>query len=636
MSAIKPLLLFLSILSNHPAIAQTSPAEVQRISYFKLATDVNAFVAVAADRSGVYAASNVNIHKYDARGNELWTQSLDAGGYVAGAASDGAGAYVLIVLQSSARCVLQRFTPAGMHLWSRELDTCSSLAADPTGVYVYRPIIASSKAELDKYSPDNTALWTREVDTLSIFGEDGFIRSVGFGRMAADTTGVYVVAANINAAAVIAHKWSVGGADLWTRPLKNFDIPRKLAADATGFYLLAGDRQGRTFLRKYDLNGAELWSSESEPTPDPNLVSLAADGSGAYVAARIEWPLFTVLPGQCKSGSGSDSYLRKYNAGTGEEVWTREFGTAQAAWASGLAVTDGSVYVVGEEGTAQVQSDFEHIDAFRPANPTRAGFLARFESAVVSARSGPRIVPDCVVNAASYTGGGVAPWEIVTIFGTEIGPSQPVALQVNPDGRLATMLADTRVLFDGIPAPLLYVSGMQTSAIVPSAVAGKSTVDVQVEHDGVRSVPVTLPVLDARPGIFSMDGSGEGQAAIQNEDGSWNSPSNPAQRGSVITLYATGGAETAPGLKDGQIVSDLLPSTTLPVWVFFDLTDNEFPVPSKAAQILYSGGVPGAIAGLLQINLRVPPDVVRTGDRVPFLLIIGSHWTVYQVRVALR
>jgi uncharacterized protein (TIGR03437 family) len=201
---------------------------------------------------------------------------------------------------------------------------------------------------------------------------------------------------------------------------------------------------------------------------------------------------------------------------------------------------------------------------------------------------------------------------------------------------LATTLAGARVLFNGIAAPLVYVSDRQSSAIVPAAVAGGSTVDVQVEYSGVRSGAVTVPVLEARPGIFSLDGSGAGQAAILNEDGRLNSPANPARRGSVIALYGTGGAETAPGVEDGQIVGEVLPRTSLPVWAMFDLGNNEIPVLPKSAEVLYAGGVPGSVAGLLQINLRVPEDAVTTGNRTPFLLIIGSHWTVYQVSVALQ
>ena len=118
-----------------------------------------------------------------------------------------------------------------------------------------------------------------------------------------------------------------------------------------------------------------------------------------------------------------------------------------------------------------------------------------------------------------------------------MGPSELVRLSLAEDGRLATTLAGTRILFSGVPAPLLYVSDKQSSAIVPYALTGQSSVDVQVEYQGVRSEAVTVPVLTARPGIFGVDGSGHGQGAILNEDGSPNSPSNPAQRGSIIMLY---------------------------------------------------------------------------------------------------
>ena len=101
-------------------------------------------------------------------------------------------------------------------------------------------------------------------------------------------------------------------------------------------------------------------------------------------------------------------------------------------------------------------------------------------------------------------------------------------------------------------------------------------------------------------------------------------------------MYATGGGETAPGVEDGQILSNVIPQINLPVSAFFDLGNNEFQVPSKPAEVLYAGGVSGSVAGLLQVNLRVPANAVATGNAVPFVLIIGSHWTVYQVTVALR
>jgi uncharacterized protein (TIGR03437 family) len=199
---------------------------------------------------------------------------------------------------------------------------------------------------------------------------------------------------------------------------------------------------------------------------------------------------------------------------------------------------------------------------------------------------------------------------------------------------LTTTLADTRILFNGAPAPLVYVSDKQSSAIVPYAVAGRTSVDVQIEYKGVRSEALTVPVLDSRAGIFSLDGSGQGQGAILNEDGSLNSASNPARRGSIITLYGTGGGEVAASVADGQILSNVLPKTSLPVSAIFDI-DNLDDYKPKPGEVLYAGGVSGSVAGLLQVNVRVPANAVATGNAVPFELTIGSHWTAFQVTLAL-
>jgi uncharacterized protein (TIGR03437 family) len=334
--------------------------------------------------------------------------------------------------------------------------------------------------------------------------------------------------------------------------------------------------------------------------------------------------------------------VRKYDP-DGAELWTREFGTSDAAWARGVALDASGVYVVGRDGTAQVDESFNFLGVVGAEISSRSAFLAKFEkTAAAVTGSGPRIFPDCVVNAASYVGGGVAPGEMVTIFGSEMGPPELVSFQNlieegNGVSRLASTLAETRILFDGVPAPLLYVSGKQSSAIVPYAVAGQTSVDVQAEYKGVRSEAVTVPVLASRPGIFTLDASGHGQGAIWNADGSLNSPSNPAQRGSIVSIYGTGGGEAAPGIVDGEILSDDLPGTSLPVSVFFDFYSEYGP---NQGEVLYAGGVSGSVAGLLKLDVRVPPAppdaIVVTAEPVPFALVIGSHWTVFQVTMGLR
>ena len=62
-----------------------------------------------------------------------------------------------------------------------------------------------------------------------------------------------------------------------------------------------------------------------------------------------------------------------------------------------------------------------------------------------------------VLSAASFQGGGVSPGLIVTIFGQKIGPDPLVSATVGADLKFPTTVAETRVLFNGVPAPLIYV-----------------------------------------------------------------------------------------------------------------------------------------------------------------------------------
>ncbi|HUJ23075.1 MAG TPA: glycoside hydrolase family 44 protein, partial [Bryobacteraceae bacterium] len=157
-----------------------------------------------------------------------------------------------------------------------------------------------------------------------------------------------------------------------------------------------------------------------------------------------------------------------------------------------------------------------------------------------------------VVNAASY-GKDVAPGQIVTIFGSNLGPSTLQGLALDSNGLVAASLAGAQVLFDGAPAPLVYVSANQLSAIVPYTAAVAPSTHVQVQYQGVRSDALEVPVVEAAPGIFTNDASGTGQGAILNQDGSRNSAANPAARGSVISIYMTGEGQTDPPGFDGKV-----------------------------------------------------------------------------------
>ena len=177
----------------------------------------------------------------------------------------------------------------------------------------------------------------------------------------------------------------------------------------------------------------------------------------------------------------------------------------------------------------------------------------------------PAITSAGVVNAASFLGGLVAAGEIVAIFGTGMGPAALVGLSLTRAGFVDNFLSDSQVLFDGAPAPLIYVSANQTSAIVPYAVAGKSSTQLQVQYQGRNSNTVTLPVAGAAPALFSLDSSGKGGGAILNQDSNVNSAANPADKGSIVVLFGTGEGQTSPGGVDGRLAASVFPKPVQPV-----------------------------------------------------------------------
>jgi uncharacterized protein (TIGR03437 family) len=228
-------------------------------------------------------------------------------------------------------------------------------------------------------------------------------------------------------------------------------------------------------------------------------------------------------------------------------------------------------------------------------------------------------------NAANYTTGSVSPGEIITIFGGNMGPASIVTLQVS-NGLLATNLSGTQVLFDGVAAPMIYTVKTQVSAVAPYGLAGKSSTQVQVSYNGTLSDPVTIPVQETTPAIFTLDSSGLGPGAVLNQDFSVNTSAVPAARGSVVAIYCTGGGAMSPAVADGAIIGATLPRLTQTVAVTIGGFD---------AKVSYSGGVPSSIAGLTQINAEVPAGVTP-GSKVPITVKIGGVTSSAGVTIAVK
>lgn len=218
-------------------------------------------------------------------------------------------------------------------------------------------------------------------------------------------------------------------------------------------------------------------------------------------------------------------------------------------------------------------------------------------------------VLSAVVSAASGTAGPIAPGEIISLYGTGIGPS-PTSYQLDSGGKITGNLSGTQVLINGAPAPLLYASGSQVNAQVPYEAGTGGAATVQVIASGIPSAAWGVPLAAAAPALFTLDGSGVGPAAVLNQDNSVNGPANPAPRGTVIQIFATGGGPMSPPAATGSIMQSDVHSPAVPIQV---------TIGGANAAVEFEGLAPDSVSGLVQINVIVPA-AAPTGPAVPVVL----------------
>jgi uncharacterized protein (TIGR03437 family) len=231
--------------------------------------------------------------------------------------------------------------------------------------------------------------------------------------------------------------------------------------------------------------------------------------------------------------------------------------------------------------------------------------------------SGPSLV-GIANSAAAEVSNAVAPYELISLYGIGLGPSPAVGAQV-VNGAVTSSLGGVEVLFDGVPAPLLYAGPTQINAIVPSEVIGRDTTSLTIVTPSGSINGPTMLIQPSQPGVF---GNGAGEASALNQDGSLNSPTNPAAPESIVTVWATGGGVSSRPQPDGAINTEPTGSPNLPLSVL-----NPGLGGGLSVEVLYGGDAPGLVGGVLQINFRLPalPQVVIDPDpRALFQLQIGD------------
>jgi uncharacterized protein (TIGR03437 family) len=395
------------------------------------------------------------------------------------------------------------------------------------------------------------------------------------------------------------------------------------------------------FLAKLSSQGTVLYGTFVGGPGDDSAEGVELDEKGdiyitggtfGFDASRFGFPFLpnlntpTTPPLDFDAYVNGAAYALKLDGIRFSQLWVRYLGESFALGFRIRAASDHRVWVAGATGSANIipvslfptvrpfQADYGHgfvsllssdggsllfssmMDNPRDlaldsgGNALVAGYdivgskaiLARIDagvSAIVSLEAPQRLIPA----DPKYGLHGFAPGEILVLTGENLGPAQRMDAQMAANGRLATTLGGVTVTFGNVPAPLLSVEANRIVCIVPQLPGAA----VMVTHDGVQSNSITMYRAISAVEILT----------VVNADGTVNSKEHPAAPGSAVTIYAAGFGPTAPTLSDGQIT---------PANVRFIVPGVAVNVGGANAPVLYSGGAPGQVAGISQVNFRQP------------------------------
>jgi uncharacterized protein (TIGR03437 family) len=315
-----------------------------------------------------------------------------------------------------------------------------------------------------------------------------------------------------------------------------------------------------------------------------NADSMVVDAAGNLIA--LAEGSIAVSPGAILGGScGGPAYVKL--SPTGQQLFATYIFPGGNQIAFDGADSQGTPYIDIPSGRFQVVED--------QSAPPNAG---------------------CVVDAASFfvNFSGLAdqqlsPGGIVTIFGAEIGPSSGVGFQL-VNGQVPTSLAGTQVMVNGEAAPLLYVSYGQVNLILPFDLQPGTTAKIQVVANGTPLNTISnVHIVPANITVFQINGA----AVALNQDYTVNSAQHPAQPGSTVMLFGTGGGQTSPPSVAGGVTPlELRPLATTPQAAIIDIPQMQ--PPAIFLNVEYAGAAPTLLSGVTQINVTLPDTIpVSTG-----------------------
>ncbi|MBK7401984.1 MAG: SBBP repeat-containing protein [Myxococcales bacterium] len=373
-----------------------------------LAVDARGNVFVAGLTDGVLPGqasagkTDAFVRAYDASGRELWTHqfgtsALDSAN---GVAVDASGNLLVtgstmgaLPGQTSAGeedVFVRKYDASGKELWTRQFGSsktefATAIAVDASGnvvvVGLTRGALPGHTSEgaddafVRAYDPSGKELWTVQFGS----GQIDEARSVAVDAsgnvfVAGSTRGTLPGQTSSGADDAFVRSYDRSGKERWTQQFGSgqLDEAQGVVVDGAGNVVVAGHTEGTFpgqasaggrdgFVRSYDASGNERWTRQFGSSQFDGVRGVAVDASGNVLVGG-----FTVasLPGQTSVGK-EDAFVQSYD-GSGKHRWTKQFGTDVYDSVDGIAVdASGKVLVVGSTmGTLPGQTSSGSFDVF--------------------------------------------------------------------------------------------------------------------------------------------------------------------------------------------------------------------------------------------------------------------------------
>lgn len=288
----------------------------------------------------------------------------------------------IYVASSTSGPTLWKYDQTGNQLWERSVATNGvgsgfGVAADSTGAYIVgyataipgQPQIFNNGAFISKYDPNGNVIWTRLFTAQEAFGDT---RAT---TVAVDAEGVYMAGLTAGTLPgqkssgtgrdIFVRKYDLSGNEMWTSQFGGGQAS-SIAVNSTGVYVTGSGggtipgQTGSQFLRKYDASGNAIWTRLFGGFLEDFSRGVAVDATGVYVAGSAQ----TNLPGQKKIDLNYDGFVIKFDF-NGTQVWNAEWGNGNVDDAWGVATDGTGAYVFGETDRAfPGQTNFGSTDGY--------------------------------------------------------------------------------------------------------------------------------------------------------------------------------------------------------------------------------------------------------------------------------